>query len=141
VSRYGRDGLIRLLAPLVGAVALGGMIAPALGSNGVHRFFLAPGYKNNRTSCELASEYSRLGTFAYCQTGMTHSVTMTSNGHLTICHGASCIGNPPLGDPVLAYGRSVRAGPILCTSEKRGVRCVVPSGHGFLIGSDQVTRV
>jgi len=133
--------MVRLLGAYLTAVLIVATIAPAVAGAGVNRFFLLPG-KNN-ASCELASAAQGLGTVAYCQSGPPKptSVTMTATGHLEVCHGISCLGNPPDTAPTLAYGKSTRVGPFLCSSRKDGVRCVVRSGHGFLLGASRLTRI
>jgi hypothetical protein len=131
----------RFLVP-VAAIAVSCVLASgAAGAKGIHRFFLAPGTGN--ISCEVAVSVPQLGTYVYCQAIPPHalSVTMSAAGKLKICHGDTCIGNPPENDPTLAYGRSLSAGTFRCTSTRAGVRCTAGSGHGFLIGSGTVKRV
>jgi hypothetical protein len=62
-------------------------------------------------------------------------MTLHATGTTSVCRGLRCVGNSPENATVLAYGKSVRVGPFLCTSLHSGVRCAVAaSGHGFLIG-------
>jgi hypothetical protein len=112
---------------------------PAAGS-GIQHFFFAPG---NTTSCELDVGMPTIGSAAYCQTyPHTESATLRPNGKLTICHGISCIGNPPDQVPTLVYGGTLSAGPFRCSSLTKGVKCVVAkTGHGFLISPIKITRV
>ena len=85
----------------------------------------------------------KLGTYAYCQTyPHTESAMLNPAGHVSICHGIKCIGNPPDQVPTLEYGAWLDAGPLRCTSEKAGVRCVVKrTGHGFLIAPTSIKRI
>jgi hypothetical protein len=87
-------------------------------------------------------------TQAFCETGSPpdsnsppRSVTMTSSGRLRICSGISCIGNPPLGVSVLAYGQQTTLGPFRCVSSTTGVRCRVRTGRGFLISRSDIKRL
>jgi hypothetical protein len=115
-------------------------LAPAAAAAGAQHFFFAPGVT---TSCEVDVAMPGLGTSAYCQTyPHTESVILHANGKLKICHGITCIGNPPDGVPTLVYGASLNYGPFRCTSLHAGVRCVVrKSGKGFLIAPTSIKRV
>jgi hypothetical protein len=107
---------------------------------GEQHFFFAPGVT---TSCELDLAMPKLGTSAYCQTyPHAESVALRANGKLTICHGITCIGNPPDGVPTLIYGAWLDDGPIRCMSLKGGVKCVVrKTGKGFLISPTAIRRL
>jgi hypothetical protein len=111
---------------------------PASGAKGIQHFFFAPG---TTTSCELDLAMPHLGTDAYCQTyPHAESATLHPNGKVTVCHGLKCVGNPPEQVPTLAYGASLSAGPIRCTSLRTGVKCVIAkSGHGFLLSPTKLT--
>ncbi len=122
------------------AVCLGALCAGAA-SAGEQHFFFAPGVT---TSCELDLAMPKLGTVAYCQTAPPHaeSVILHTNGKLTICHGVTCIGNPPEGVPTLTYGAWLDDGPIRCSALKAGVRCVVrKTGKGFLLSPSRIERL
>jgi len=81
-------------------------------------------------------------TQAYCQTGSPpRSVTMMSSGHLQICRGRRCVGNPGVNVSVLAYGRQTTLGPFRCLSLTGGVRCRVSSGRGFLISRSGIEHL
>ncbi len=54
------------------------------------------------------------------------------------CHGDTTL--PPTtgsGFKTLAYGTRWRWGPFECRSETTGLRCVAPSGHGFVISKQR----
>ena len=69
-------------------------------------------------------------------------VTMTPNGHLTLCHGLRCIVGATETAPTLAFGKSRSAGPFRCTATRRGIQCVViATHHGFRLSAKGVTRI
>jgi hypothetical protein len=91
--------------------------------------------------CEL--DYGRTGVpdQAYCQTFTPpQSVTMATDGSFTPCTGDTCVGNPGIDTPTLAYGQASAVGPFLCVSAFSGVTCTV-SGRGFQISRSGITPV
>ena len=131
---------MRCTVAAVLAVAIGVAVTMPAAGAGVQHFFFAPG---TTTSCELDFNMPKIGSAAFCQTyPHTESATLRPNGKLTICHGITCIGNPPDQVPTLVYGGSLSAGPFRCSSLQKGVKCVVTkTGHGFLISPTKITRV
>lgn len=125
---------------LLGAIAFVAVASGTAAAAREQHFFFAPGVT---TSCEMDAGMPKTGTVAYCQTSPhLESVVLNADGHLTICHGVKCIGNPPEGVPTLTYGAWLDAGPFRCTSLHAGVRCVVRrTGHGFLISPTAIKRV
>jgi hypothetical protein len=109
-------------------------------SGGVQHFFFAPG---TTTSCGMALDVPKLGTAAYCQTyPHSESVLLRPSGKLSICHGITCIGNPPDQVPTLVYGSWLTLGPFRCDSTRGGIRCVVvKTGKGFLISPTKIERL
>jgi hypothetical protein len=106
--------------------------SPAAPAARVVKWFHSP---SGNIGCEVASSDVR-GTYAYCQTFTPlQTATLRRNGHTTVCSRGACpVGNGPVGEPTLAYGRSIRVGIFECSSAVTGVRCVVAgSGHGFAI--------
>lgn len=128
----------RTLAAVL-ALAATLFVTAVAAAGGVQHFFFAPG---NTTSCELDFNMPKLGSDAFCQTyPHAESATLRPDGRLTICHGIRCIGNPPDQVPTLVYGGSLSAGPFLCSSLRKGVKCLVAkTGHGFLISPTTITR-
>jgi len=122
-------------AALLGALAL---LPAASGASPSVRWFHSP---SRNIECEVAWHDSR-GTYAYCQTDAPpRSVTLHANGTLKTCTGGRCIGNGPEGAFTLAYGTSTSVGEFRCTSLRAGMRCVVPSGRGFLLARAGITRL
>ena len=115
--------------------------AQAAASAGSHRFFLAPG--SGGASCELAVGVPSIATSVYCVIGPRNAlhVVLGPTGHLQVCRGLSCMSNAPSDSPVLHYGQSIHAGPFLCTSETKGMQCIVVRlGHGFLLSPAGLIR-
>jgi hypothetical protein len=85
----------------------------------------------------------KLGTDVICQTyPHAESVRLLSSGKLTICHGISCIGNPPDQVPTLVYGSWLTLGPFRCDSTHAGIKCfVVKTGKGFVISPTKIKRL
>jgi hypothetical protein len=97
-------------------------------------------------SCEI--DYQRdpgIADSTYCQINRPdstpQSVHMDPTGKYTVCGGESCLGNPGLGQPTLAYGQSAGIGPFTCRSDPDGVTCTVRSGCGFAISSAGIVAV
>jgi hypothetical protein len=126
---------------LVAALVLGALaVQPGAGwsSASLVRFFHSP---SGNIQCEVASKDPR-GTYAYCQTFKApRSVQLFATGRLKTCTGMKCLGDGPENAFTLAYGRSTTVGPFRCTSLTTGMRCTLPSGHGFLLGRTGLTRV
>ena len=56
---------------------------------------------------------------------------------ILVCHGDTAL------DPharVLAYGKTWRAGPVVCASSTAGLRCKNGSGHGFFLSREHSYR-
>jgi hypothetical protein len=73
-----------------------------------------------------------------------HSATLRTNGTVTICRGARCVGGQSRAPdyPVLHYGETDEQQPFRCRSEVVGITCTVsPSGKGFFINRDGVRRL
>ncbi len=69
-------------------------------------------------------------------------VTLTRKGHLKICRGEKCVGNPATDTPTLRYGHAISLGPFRCTSLRAGVRCLLKrTQRGFLLSAHRVERV
>lgn len=102
--------------------------------------FLSP---SRNISCEI--DYQRapgIPDEAYCQTTEPPaSVRLSTTGAVTNCTGMSCLGNPGIGTPVLAYDHTAGVGPFTCASKTEGVTCTVPSGHGFTISNTGITPI
>lgn len=102
--------------------------------------FLSP---SRNISCEV--NYQRdpgIPDEAYCQTNEPPvSARLSTAGVVTNCTGISCIGNPGIGTPVLAYGQTAGIGPFSCASTTDGVTCTISSGHGFTISNAGITPV
>lgn len=68
--------------------------------------------------------------------------TLNRRGHVSICHGITCLGDPGEGTPTLKAGHSSRHGRFRCTSHKRSTTCiVVRTGKGFRMARHRVVRV
>ena len=93
-------------------------------------------------SCELSLDRPGAGTYASCQADRPlRAVTLEKDGRLEVCRGGSCVGNAPESSVPLRPRRAVRLGPFSCELRARGIRCsAAPSGHGFLLGRDVLTR-
>jgi hypothetical protein len=102
--------------------------------------FLSP---SRNISCEI--DYQRdpgIPDTTYCQSmSPAQSVHMSPSGQLAKCEGDSCLGNPGIGTPTLAYGQMAGIGPFSCRSEVSGTTCTVTSGRGFTISRAGVTSV
>jgi hypothetical protein len=94
-------------------------------------------------SCEI--DYQRgagIPDGVYCQSWTPpQSVHMDAGGMTSVCTGQSCLGNPAVGTPILAYGQSAGTGPFSCLSEVSGVTCTAGSGRGFTISNSGITPV
>jgi PKD domain len=115
--------------------------AQTAASAGIDRFFLAPGAGG--ASCELRFGVPSIATSVDCVIGPHNAlhVVLGPTGHLQVCRGLTCMSNPPLNTPVLHYGQSIHAGPFLCTSETKGMRCIVVRlGRGFLLSPAGLIR-
>ncbi|MBB3601385.1 hypothetical protein FHT40_001018 [Mycolicibacterium sp. BK556] len=78
----------------------------------------------------------------YCKTGdPAQSVQMDNKGAFQTCAGPTCLGDPPLGIPDLAYGQTMALGPFKCLSEESGVTCTAAGGRGFTISTKGVATV
>jgi hypothetical protein len=103
-----------------------------------HAAFFTP---SHNLSCEIW-DGGPVSPHVYCQSVHSpHTVEMSPSGALTI--GANP-GNYDQGTKLqlLPYGKSLRVGRFLCTSEQSGVICIVNAlGRGFLIDRDHVQRV
>jgi hypothetical protein len=93
-------------------------------------------------SCELSLNRPGAGTYASCQSDRPlRAVTLEKDGRLEVCRGARCVGNAPESSVPLRPRQAVRLGPFSCELRARGIRCsAAPSGHGFLLGRDVLTR-
>jgi len=104
------------------------------------KFFQSP---SGNISCEI--DYQRgygVSDAAHCDSGRPpQSVSMNSDGVLTVCTGESCLGNGPVGEPTLPYNHTTGIGQFTCLSEVSGVTCTVVSGRGFAISNSGITRV
>ena len=137
---------LAVLASASIAVAAHGAVSPARSAAA----FRSP---SGNIECELfyneaTSDHGPRLTQAFCETGSPpntgsppRSVTMTASGHLRICSGMSCIGNPGVDVPVLAYGHRTTLGPFRCLSSRTGVRCRVRTGRGFLISRSGIEHL
>ncbi|MEA2666647.1 MAG: hypothetical protein QOI11_3591 [Candidatus Eremiobacteraeota bacterium] len=117
------------------------LVSPAVASAaGTLRFFHSP---SGNIDCFVASDSARcdirVRSFAApkrparcdLEWGSSLSVAKTSRRG-----GFACVGDTTR-DPrarALAYGHSIAAGSLRCTSRTDGVRCVNRRGHGFLVG-------
>jgi hypothetical protein len=102
--------------------------------------FLSP---SRNISCEI--NYHRdagISDEVYCQTNAPpQSVHLSTGGVVTSCTGVSCVGNPGIGTPTLAYDQTAGVGPFSCTSKPDGVTCTVSPGHGFTISNAGITPI
>jgi hypothetical protein len=57
-----------------------------------------------------------------------------SSGARRICHGDTALG----GRRILGYGRSLRIGPFLCTSQMSGLTCRNRAGHGWFLSRNPI---
>ena len=64
-----------------------------------------------------------------------HAVTMGATGGATV----DCPTDAVFGDPVLAYGRTLRSGPFTCVSKFIGLTCKNKEGHGFFLSRERST--
>jgi hypothetical protein len=122
-----------LIATTLATAAL--VALPATAAALQQRFFLSP---SGNISCELdynpGAASGGLPTQAFCETFKPgRSVTMTPTGRLHICHGTSCLGDPPENAFTLKYGKTSSLGPFTCSSRKSGMSCRTSSGPGFTI--------
>ena len=136
----------RAVIAAIGFVVAGGCLGspratadnPACTASGCA--FLSP---SRNISCEI--NYQRgpgIPDEAYCQTNEPPaSVHLSTSGVVTNCSGVSCIGNPGIGTPVLAYGQTAGIGPFSCTPKPDGVSCTVSSGRGFTISNAGITPI
>lgn len=72
------------------------------------------------------------------------TVSMDSQGVLTVCSDVACMGNPMADgiEPELPYGQSKALGPFVCMSETDGMTCTVDtSGIGFAISKSGIDPV
>jgi hypothetical protein len=104
----------------------------------VHLYYFVSPSRN--ISCGVGDE-----DVAHCASrSRPHSATLRPNGTVTICRGARCVGDrsSPPAYPVLRYGETDVQEPFRCRSELVGITCTVsPSGKGFFINRDGVSRV
>ncbi|MFZ4371781.1 MAG: hypothetical protein ACOYO2_00975 [Mycobacterium sp.] len=81
----------------------------------------------------------------YCKSNTPpQTVSMDSQGLLTVCSDVSCMGNPMADgiEPELPYGESKLFGPFICVSETDGMNCTVAaSGRGFTISKSGIDPV
>ena len=63
------------------------------------------------------------------------AVRMTRHGKARLIHVTDTIGDPKA--PVLAYGKTKRAGPFTCTSRRTGLSCHNRNGHGFTVSRER----
>jgi hypothetical protein len=132
-ARTSLEGVSRLLLAL--PVLL---VAAAPAAAGVRSFHSPSG----NIQCELDWQRAGVPNRAYCQTfEPARSVAMNRTGGLRICRGVGCLGNGPENAFTLRYGHATRLGPFRCLSLASGMRCTVPSGHGFLLSRSGVKRL
>jgi hypothetical protein len=94
-------------------------------------FFYSP---SGNIECNVSQEE------AYCQTfEPMRSVTMRSDGEMSVCHEVGCVGDGPETSVMLDYGESIHLGSFRCSSREDGVVCVT-SKHGFRIARDRLDR-
>lgn len=55
-----------------------------------------------------------------------------------VCHGDTTLPSPGQRVRVLAYGRSIRIGRVVCTSRTSGVTSRNPAGHGFTVSKQRL---
>jgi len=130
----------------VNLVVSKGAVAQTHASAGLQRVFFTPGL--NAASCEIDVGLPALPTSVWCveelkvPVNKAIGVTLTRKGHLKICRGEKCVGNPATNTPTLRYGRVLSLGPFRCTSLRAGVRCLVKATRqGFLLSAHRVERV
>jgi hypothetical protein len=122
----------RILLLALVALACTASLAQAAGHA---RFFLSP---SGNISCELDVGRAGIADAAFCQSvAPARSATLAPSGHLKVCRGQGCLGNPPEHDATLAYGRSVSLGPFRCSSRPSGISCTTAKG-GFAISRSGV---
>ena len=68
-------------------------------------------------------------------TDTERSVELTRTGKARLIHVTDTIGDPNA--PVLAYGKTKRAGPFTCTSRRTGLSCHNRNGHGFTVSRER----
>lgn len=82
--------------------------------------------------CDIAERaWSPPPTPADCDLEYGHGFWLDADGTADFV----CAGDTAMGDhPVLAYGESIQAGDLRCTSRQSGMTCVsLSSGHGFTL--------
>lgn len=106
------------------------------------KFFQSP---SGNISCEIDYKRdARIPDGTYCMSiDPPQNVSMNSSGVLvSVCtEGASCLSNPPQGQPTLPYNHTTGLGPFTCSSEFSGVTCTVGSGRGFAISKSGITPI
>ncbi|WP_309226601.1 MULTISPECIES: hypothetical protein [unclassified Mycolicibacterium] len=102
-------------------------------------FFLSP---SRNISCEIDYQRPGIPDGAFCFSVVPpQSAHLTPDGSVSVCNGDSCLANPPVDTPSLAYGNAATRGPITCRSDEPGITCTVPSGRGFVISRSGIERV
>jgi hypothetical protein len=130
-------------ATLLGlALLLVALALPAVAPAATLRFFHSP---SGNIDCLVSSYQARCDirshTFtsppkpARCDLDWGQSIAV---GKASRRGGFACIGDT-VRDPTgkakaLAYGRTLHAGTLHCTSQTAGMRCANARGHGFLVG-------
>ncbi len=109
----------------------------------VHLYsFFSP---SHNISCSVGDE----GRASCVSRNRPGSATLSYDGTVTICEGPPCArysGPFSPGYAVLGYGQRDQQGRLRCTSEPKGITCILTGpgkgqGKGFLISRDGVTRV
>jgi hypothetical protein len=89
-------------------------------------------------SCEMST------TLVFCDTSSNpgFSARLNRRGHVKICRGIMCLGDPGENDPLLKPGHSRRVGRFRCTAHTHSVTCkVIRTGKGFRMSAKRVVRV
>jgi hypothetical protein len=120
-----------LLAAMAGAL----LLAAAPTQAAVRGDFIA----RNVGSCEMGTTGVLCITFGFHPGA---SARLNRRGHVKLCRGIKCLGDPGEGTPTLKPGHSKRIGRFRCTVHTKSVTCrVIRTGKGFRMTLNNVKRV
>ncbi len=76
-----------------------------------------------------------------CKFDFGGTLTLSAKGRARIGCVSDAVLPDPTKAPVLAYGKTWKAGPFKCKSARTGVTCRNAAGHGFFLSRQRWTRL